>query len=106
MLIKRNDNVKILTGKDRGKTGKVVQVFPVLEKVVVEGANLATKHLRRRRESEQGQKLSYSAPIHASNVQVICPKCSKPSRMGRKVLKDAKGTTRVRVCKECKEVIE
>jgi large subunit ribosomal protein L24 len=107
MLIKRNDNVKIIAGKDKGKTGKVVQVFPQQERIVVEGTNTLSKHLRRKQASQQGQKLQFSAPLAASNVKLICPKCSKETRLGRKLMKDAAGTvTKARMCKKCGEVIE
>lgn len=107
MLIKRNDNVRVIAGKDKGKTGKVVQVFPQLGRLVVEGANATAKHLRKKQANQQGQKLSFSAPLNASNVQLICPKCSKVTRLGKKAMKDASGhVTKARTCKKCGEVIE
>jgi large subunit ribosomal protein L24 len=107
MLIKRNDNVKIIAGKDKGKTGKVVQVFPQQKKVVVEGSNTMAKHLRKKQASQTGQKLEFSAPLHVSNVKLICPKCSKETRLGKKIMKDAAGSvTKARTCKACGEVIE
>jgi large subunit ribosomal protein L24 len=106
MRIKKGDNVKIIKGKDRGKTGKVTQAFPALGKVVIEGAGEMTKHLRTRKQGEKGQKISFNAPVAAMNVMLICPKCSKPTRVGAKML-DAEGKSKkVRVCKKCKEVIE
>jgi large subunit ribosomal protein L24 len=106
MRIKKGDNVKMTAGKDRGKTGKVIQVFPELEKVVVEGMNLMSKHMKTRRAGEKGQKLEFSGPVNASNVLLICPKCAKPTRIGSKVLVDGSEKRKVRVCKKCKEVIE
>lgn len=107
MLIKRNDNVKVIAGKDKGKTGKVVQVFPQMGRLVVEGANATSKHLRKKQANQQGQKLTFSAPLNASNVKLICPKCSKETRLGKKVMKDAAGNvTKARTCKKCGEVIE
>lgn len=106
MRIKKGDNVKLMKGKDRGKTGKVIQVFPELEKVVVEGANLMSKHMKTRRTGEKGQKLEFSSPVNAANVLLICPKCAKPTRVGAKVLVDGDSKRKVRVCKKCKEVIE
>lgn len=107
MQIKRNDNVKIIAGKDKGKTGKVTQVFPKMDKVVVEGANTLTKHLKRKSQNDQGQKIQFNAPLNASNVKLICPKCSKETRLGIKLMKDSGGkVTKGRVCKKCTEVIE
>lgn len=108
MHIKRNDNVMIIAGKDKGKTGKVVQVFPEKQRVVVEGQNTLTKHMARRGDKEPGQKIEFSAPMHASNVKLVCPKCTKGTRVGMKVMKDASSgdKTKGRVCKKCNEVIE
>lgn len=73
MHVKTGQTVKVLSGKDKGKTGKIIQVFPELEKVVVEGVNLSYKHLKRRAVSgsEKGERVEYAAPIHASNVKLI-----------------------------------
>jgi large subunit ribosomal protein L24 len=85
--IRKGDTVKILTGKDRGKQGKVIQVFPKQEKVVVEGINLSKRHLRPRKQGEKGQRVEFSAPIHASNVRSVeeKPKAEKQSRARRTV---------------------
>ncbi|MFH2063417.1 MAG: 50S ribosomal protein L24 [bacterium] len=107
MRIRKGDNVRVTAGKDRGKTGKVTQAFPALEKVVVEGVNQLTKHLKVRRQGEKGQKLTYSAPLNASNVQLVCPKCAKPTRVGvRRLDGEGQGTKKVRTCKKCSEAIE
>jgi len=106
MRIKKGDNVKMTAGKDRGKTGKVIQVFPELDKIVVEGMNLMSKHMKTRRTGEKGQKLEFSGPVNSSNVLLICPKCAKPTRVGSKVLVDGDEKRKVRVCKKCNEVIE
>lgn len=106
MRIRKGDNVKIIAGKDRGKTGKVMQAFPGLNKIVVEGANQATKHLRPQKRGEKGQKIEYSAPLSAANVKFICPKCNEPTRLGIKVLAEDGKDKKVRVCKKCKEAIE
>lgn len=73
MHVKTGQTVKVMTGKDKGKTGKIIQVFPKMNKVVVEGVNLTHKHLKRRSASgsEKGERVEYSAPIHASNVRVV-----------------------------------
>lgn len=107
MNIKRGDNVKIIKGKDRNKSGKVIQVFPKQDKVVVEGANILVKHARTRKQGEKGQKIEFSAPLAAANVMLVCPKCSATARVGRKSLAVEGGKARtVRVCKKCGEAIE
>jgi large subunit ribosomal protein L24 len=97
MHIKKGDNVKILSGKDRGKTGKVLRVFLGSDKLVVENANLVKKHQKPKRSGEKGQRMAVPAPINVSNIQIICPKCSKPTRIGKKQTAQSK----VRVCKKC-----
>ncbi|MFH1047570.1 MAG: 50S ribosomal protein L24 [Patescibacteria group bacterium] len=104
-MIRKGDNVKVIAGKDRGKTGKVMQAFPDLGKIVVEGVNQASKHLRTQKRGEKGQKVTYSSPLSATNVQVICPKCSQPTRLGTKVLAEGGKDKKARLCKKCKEVI-
>lgn len=102
MNIKKNDTVKIISGKDRGKTGKVVQTFSDINKVVVEKMNKKYKHLRPKREGEKGQRIEFDAPMDASNVMLICKKCGKPARVGFKF----SGKNKYRVCKKCKEIID
>jgi large subunit ribosomal protein L24 len=103
MKIKKGDNVKIVSGKERGKTGKVVQAFPNEGKIVVEGANKLFKHAKTRKAGQKGQKVEFFAPVPVVNVMLLCPKCAKPARVGYKVLEDGK---KVRVCKACKATIE
>lgn len=107
MNIKKNDKVKILSGKDRGKTGKVLQVLPKEGRLSVEGLNLLIKHLRGRREGEKGQRIEFPAFINASNVALVCAKCGRPTRVGYKILKtESKKNKKVRVCRKCGETIE
>lgn len=87
----------VMTGKDRGKSGKVLQVIPKEEKLVVQGARLMKRHQRARRQGEKGQIVSKEVPMSASNVMVICPKCSKPTRVGYRV----EGKVKSRFCKKC-----
>jgi len=101
MKIRKGDNVKILAGKDRGKTGKVLRVDPKEKKAVVEGLNLVKKHTRPRRQGEKGQRVSVPALMDASNLMIVCPKCSKFARIGYKV----RGEKKYRVCKKCKNEI-
>jgi len=102
MKIKKNDNVKIICGKDRGRKGKVIRVLPRENKVIVEGLNLKIKHMRPRKEGEKGQRIQFPAPLNISNAMFICPKCGKSTRIEYKVLDSKK---KVRICKKCKEVI-
>jgi len=109
MNIKKNDNVKILAVKDKGKSGKVLQVFPELNRVSVEGVNLLIKHLRARRQGEKGQRIEFPAPLTISNVALICPKCGRTTRVGHTRLtsteEKVKGS-KVRVCKKCQANID
>ena len=102
MKIKINDNVKVLSGKEAGKTGRVVQVFPAEKKLVVEGLNIITKHLRAPRRGEPGRIIELSGPIFQSKVMLVCPKCGKPTRVGAKL----EGSIKKRQCRKCQEVIE
>lgn len=102
MKIKVNDQVKILTGKDRGKTAKVLQVFPRLNKVVVEGVHMIKRHLRPAKSGEKGRIVELAGPIAASTAAVVCPKCQKATRIGYTI----EGDKKKRVCRKCKEAIE
>lgn len=97
MKIKKGDTVLIISGKDRGKTGKVLNVLPKKNKVVVEGVNLRKKNVRPKRSGEKGQIIQMTAPLNDSNVMVICGKCGKASRMGYKI----NGDKKYRICKKC-----
>lgn len=101
MKIKKNDIVKMLSGKDRGKTGKVLRVFLAEGKVTVENLNMVKKHKRPRREGEKGQRVEIPRKITASNVALVCPKCGKTTRVGYRL----SGETKSRVCKKCKAEI-
>ena len=97
MNIKKSDNVIVITGKDRGKQGKVLRVLRDEDKVLVEGLNLKKKHQRPRKQGEKGQVIEMPHPIHISNVALYCSSCGKGVRMGAKM----EGKTKVRVCKKC-----
>lgn len=102
MKIKTNDSVKIKSGKDRGKEGKVIQVFPSADRLVVEGVNVMKKHMRPRKRGDKGQIIELFAPLAVGAVMLICPKCGKPTRVGYRLEAGAKK----RVCKKCREIIE
>lgn len=101
MKIKKGYQVLIISGKDRGKTGKVVKVFPSKGKILVENINLRKKHTRPRKEGEKGQIIEKSAPINVANIKFICPKCGKAARIGYKIREKRK----YRVCKKCQQEI-
>jgi large subunit ribosomal protein L24 len=103
MKIQKNDNVIIIAGKDKGKKGKVRQVIPKKNRLMVEGFNLAKRHSRTKGQTKQGGIIELEAPLDVSNVMLVCPKCAKPVRIGYKVLPDGK---KVRFCHACKETID
>lgn len=103
MKIKKGDNVKVIAGKDKGKSGKVIQVLPTENRVVIDGVNKMFKHAKTGKKGEKGQKIDFFAPLHASNVMLVSPSTEKTTRVGYKVLEDGK---KVRVEKKSGNVIE
>ena len=97
MNIKKGDTIVVLSGKDKGKQGKVQVVIPSDRKVVVEGVNIVTCHTKPRRQGETGGIVKREAAIYASKVQVVCPKCNKGTRVAHKI----EGDKKIRVCKHC-----
>ena len=103
MNIRKNDTVLVITGKDRGKKGKVRFAYPEDERVLVEGVNFVKRHTRARRQVRQAGIIEREAPIHVSNVMLLCDKCSHPTRVGFRFLQDDR---KVRICRRCGEVID
>jgi large subunit ribosomal protein L24 len=101
--LKKDDKVKVLTGKDRGKVGKVLKVLRKKERVLVENINIMKRHTRPSAQNRQGGILESEAPIHWSNVQLMCNKCIAPARIKMQRLDDGK---KVRVCRKCNELID
>lgn len=101
MKIKKNDLVKVFAGKDSGKEGKVIQIFLSEKKIVVDGINKSIKNLKSKKSEEKGKQITYFAPIDVSNVQVICPLCKQPTKLGYKM----EGTNKNRICRKCKGII-
>lgn len=101
--IKKNDTVIVITGEDKGTKGKVLETNPKAGTVVVEGVNIVKKHKKARSAQQQSGIFDMEAPVNASNVMLVCPKCGKPSKVGRVVNEDG---SKSRVCKECKAVID
>ena len=102
MSIIKNDTVKVVSGNHKGKVGRVLKVFPKQRRIIVEKVHLVKRHQKRKSQTEQGGILEKEAPIHVSNVLLVCPKCSKPTRTGVGQLADGK---KVRICKTCKEML-
>jgi large subunit ribosomal protein L24 len=102
MKFKKNDTVKIIAGKDKGKTGKIIQVFPEHNKVVVEGCNVSFRNVKPRKQNEKGQRLEYSAPIDASNVMLVDPKNSQTTRINYRYLENG---DKIRISNKSKEVV-
>ncbi|MDD2560703.1 MAG: 50S ribosomal protein L24 [Eubacteriales bacterium] len=101
--VKSKDEVIVIAGKDKGQKGKVLAVNPKSGRVTVEGEAMGTKHQKSRAQGQPGGLIHKEAPIDASNVMLVCQKCGKPSRAGRKVLDDGK---KIRTCKKCGEQID
>lgn len=97
-MIKKNDNITIISGKDRGKSGQVLKIFPKQDRILVEGVNMRKKHIRPKKAGEKGQTVQMPMPIHISNAMVVCKNCSKRTRIGKKILGNG---VKIRVCKKC-----
>ena len=102
MKIRKGDTVQVLSGSDKGKTGEVLEVIPKTEKVIVKGINVRKKHVKPRKQGDEGGILSIECAIHSSKVNVVCPKCGKATKIGYEIEKDEK----VRVCRKCKTKIK
>jgi len=112
MKIKKGDKIQIVTGKDKGKTGKVLQVFPAKKRVVIEGLNLLVKNTRPKKQGEKGQQVRFPASMDISNIILVCPKCNKKTKVGYKMAvkeDDQKVQLRgkkFRQCKKCGQIID
>ncbi len=95
--VKKDDQVMIISGKDKGKKGKVLEVSPTEQKVIVEGRNMVTKHVKPKKQGQLGGIVKAESAIYACKVMPICPKCDKPTRVGH----DMKDDKKVRICKKC-----
>lgn len=101
--IKLNDQVEVIVGKDKGLVGKVIRSFLDKDQVIVEKVNMIKRHTKPNAANQQGGIVEKEAPINVSNVMLLCPKCSKATRVGSKVLDDG---AKVRICKKCGESVE
>ena len=102
--IRKNDNVLVITGKNRGSRGRVLRVDPVKNRLVVEGVNMIKRHTKPNPQKNiKGGVVEREASLHASNVQLVCPECGKQTRVGRKILGDGR---KVRICRKCEGVVD
>lgn len=101
--IKKEDTVLVIAGKEKGKRGRVLSVKSSKDQLIIEKINIIKKHMKPNRKYSQGGIIEKEAPLHRSNVMLVCPKCSKPTRIGNMGLE---GDKKVRICKHCKEVID
>jgi large subunit ribosomal protein L24 len=103
MKIKKDDTVLVITGKDKGKKGKVRYAYPDENRIMVEGINMIKKHQKAKKQARQAGIIEREGPISVSDVMLVCTKCNKPTRLGYKVLQDGR---KARVCRACGEVVE
>ncbi len=103
LRIKKGDTAMVITGKNKGKSGRVLSVSVAKESLLIEGINIVKKHMKPNKKFAQGGIIEKEAPVKISNVMLLCPKCSKPTRIGAPALETGK---KARVCKKCKEVID
>lgn len=103
LRIKKNDTVIVITGKEKGKKGRVLSVYPSKDMLLVEKINMIKRHMKPSKKHTQGGIIEKEAPFHISNVMLVCPKCNKPTKIGNIYLQDSK---KVRKCKKCSEVID
>jgi large subunit ribosomal protein L24 len=101
--IRKNDSVMVIAGRERGKTGKVLKVMPKENRALIERVNLVKRHARPRGPQQPGGILEKEAPIHLSNLMVMCDKCNAPVRVGRKILGDG---SKARICRRCGEAVD
>ncbi|MCL2082823.1 MAG: 50S ribosomal protein L24 [Oscillospiraceae bacterium] len=102
LFVRADDTVVVISGKDKGKKGKVIATYPKDNKVLVEGVNASKRHQKPRKRTDQGGIITKDCPLYASKVMRICPKCSKPTRAAHTLSKDG---TKTRMCKKCGEAI-
>jgi large subunit ribosomal protein L24 len=100
---KVNDQVEVITGKDKGRVGKIIKVYKKSDRALVERINMIKRHTKARAAGQEGQIVEKEAPIHVSNLKLVCPKCTNTVRVAKKTLDDG---SKVRICKKCSESVE
>lgn len=103
LSIKKNDTAIVISGKEKGKKGRIISVMPSKERVLIENINIIKKHMKPNRQNTQGGIISKEGALHISNIMLVCPKCNKPTRISNVLIENQK---KVRMCKKCKEVID
>jgi large subunit ribosomal protein L24 len=103
LSIKKNDTVKVMVGKEKGKSGRVLSVYPSKDQVLIEKVNIIKRHMKPTRKYTQGGIIEKEAPLHISNVMLVCPKCNKPTSIGNSLMQDGR---KLRTCRKCREVID
>lgn len=101
MNIKKGDKIKVISGKDKGKIASVLRMLRKEGRIIADGVNMTTRHLRPRKQGEKGQKAVVPGPLNISKVMLVCPKCNQPTRVGHLIVNGEK----LRQCKKCKETI-
>jgi large subunit ribosomal protein L24 len=101
--IKKNDTVMLISGDEKGKSGRVLSILPSKDRVLVESLNMIKRHMKPSKKYSQGGIIEKEAPVHLSKVMLVCPKCSKPTRIGNTMLENGK---KIRSCKKCGEVVD
>lgn len=101
--VKRGDTVQVISGKEKGKSGKILKAYPGKGRVIVEHVNMIKRHTKRRSQGQGGGIIEREGTLHASNLLLVCPSCRKATRLGHKMLEDG---TKARVCKKCGEVVD
>jgi large subunit ribosomal protein L24 len=102
-FLKVNDQVEIITGKDKGRVGKILRIYNKTDRALVERINMIKRHTKATAAGQQGQIVEKEAPIHVSNLKLVCPKCTETTRVGKKTLDDG---SKVRICKKCSESVD
>ncbi len=101
--IKKNDTVMLISGDEKGKSGRVLSILPSKDRILIESLNMIKRHMKPSKKYSQGGIIEREAPVHLSKVMLVCPKCSKPTRIGNTMLENGK---KIRSCKKCREVVE
>ena len=101
--IKKNDTVMLISGDEKGKSGRVLSILSSKDKILIESLNMIKRHMKPSKKYSQGGIIEKEAPVHLSKVMLVCPKCSKPTRIGNTMLENGK---KIRSCKKCGEVVE
>lgn len=101
--VKKNDTVKVISGKEKGKSGKILKAYPAKGRVIIEHLHMIKKHTKRQSQGQGGGIVEREGTVHVSNVMLVCPSCKQATRIGKKILEDG---SKVRTCKKCGEVVD